>query len=113
MTNETAAFDVRRLFDGGERLFGFYGLTDGSLYLFQRSRCGRNDGNFHFHRFHDDNDFILVDVIAGFFFDFQNFSDHRCFNDCGQRDSPFFDLCEPSFGYDFEPIVGLTHHRAM
>lgn len=62
--------DLAGLIYDGERLFRFNRLTWSDLHFFQGSGNRRDDGNFHLHRFHNDNDFVLIDMLADLFFNF-------------------------------------------
>ncbi len=56
--------NLQELFDYGEYLLGFDGLTGRNLNFFESSACRRNDRNFHLHGFHDDHDIVFVDMVA-------------------------------------------------
>ena len=61
-----------------------------TLTSFEHSAGRRDDGNFHFHRFHDDDHIVFIDMIADLFFDFQNFSHHGCFESLLPSEFSFF-----------------------
>jgi len=82
-------FGFAGLLDDREFLLGFDGLAGSNFNFLESARGGRDDGNLHFHGFHDNHHFVLIDVIANVLFNLQNLAYHRGFNSCRQDDYSF------------------------
>ena len=79
------------LVNNGEYLLGFNRLARRYFDFFYGSGCRGDNGDFHFHRFHDDDDFVFFNVFADLFFYFENFSNHGGFDVRGQD---IFSFCD-------------------
>jgi hypothetical protein len=89
-TNRRRDFGGRGLLDDGENLLGFDGLAYGDFQFLKGSTSRSDDGNLHFHGFHDDHHFVFIDRVADLFFNLQYLPNHGCFDGCCQGASPFF-----------------------
>src|SRR5215475_12568593 len=78
-----------RLLNDSENLFRLDGLTRGNFQFLQDPTGGRYDRNFHFHRFHDHDDFIFLHFITDFFFNPQDFAYHGRVDVYCQCSAPF------------------------
>ena len=55
---------------------GLHCVSYGDFDFLDRTRGGSHDWDFHFHGFHDHDDFILLTLIANLHVDIENFANH-------------------------------------